>query len=67
MLKSAAKIYAANLIINAMGTGADSHLFNSEEERSFMAEELETIANRIISGINAPTLDDCITEAIRRS
>jgi hypothetical protein len=63
IIKEAARIYAANLIFNALGTGADSDLFR-EGEKELMAAELEKIANRIIPNIQAGTLDDCLLIAM---
>lgn len=63
IIKKAAKIYAANLICNSMGTGADTVLFN-EGERSYFCEELYAIAKRLNKDITAPTLDDAMSAAI---
>lgn len=67
ILKTAAKIYAANLVLNSFGSGADSELLNNEEERDYMMKELETIANKIMPDITAATLDDSISEALKIS
>lgn len=66
-MKSAAKIYAANLLVNAMGGGASSVLFKNQEEEAFFQEELIAIADKIMPEVSASTLDDCISEAIKRS
>lgn len=63
IIKKAAKIYAANLICNSMGTGADTDLFN-EGERSFFCEELYAIAERLNKDVTAPSLDDAMSAAI---
>ena len=45
-LRRIAKIYAAHVIVNAMGSGAYSELLSIDEEE-FIAAEVEKIANRL--------------------
>lgn len=62
-MKRAAKIYAANVIYNSMGTGADTDLFQ-DGERDFFCQQLHLISEHINKGVTAPSIDDAVSAAI---
>lgn len=58
-IKLIAKIYAANVIANAMSGGADSDLM-SEEELGAMQDELQEIAIKLFGDLSFGELDRII-------
>jgi len=49
-IKKIAKIYAAGIVYNAMGCGADSELF-TEEQNEMLQNEVEKWSGRIARGL----------------
>lgn len=53
-IKKLAKLFAAGVTFNALGTGADSSLM-TEEERTMLGNEMSKIAFKLIKEANAET------------
>ena len=62
-IKLSAKIFAANMVRNSLGTGAYSELM-SDDEHELFSEEIRKIADSI-SQIHANSIDDCVIQAVK--
>jgi len=49
-IRKAAKIYAANIVYNSLGTGAHSDKI-TEDEHEYFAQQVDYVAGRIANGL----------------